>query len=181
MFLSENVIFQGLRLSLGHFGQQAPESPVSQLQNGVSTSSLPPFIEDLLTFKDYLRSNSFFQWEFQRVLKGKPRRWLTMGRNSSGSAISVLYGIFVLNSMVESLWPTLDFPTTSVYEILTRLHVIDELQQIFYLLSMILDCLGQVFGLLLVHAYLRRQDHRIWGSHKKHDTLEEKKSFGFVF
>ena len=87
-----------------------------------------------------------------------------MGRNSSGSAISILYGIFVLNSMVESLWPTLDFPTTSVYEILTRLHVIDELQQIFYLLSMILDCLGQVFGLLLVHAYLRRQDHRIIGS-----------------
>ena len=29
MFLSENVIFRGLRLSLGHFGQQAPESPVS--------------------------------------------------------------------------------------------------------------------------------------------------------
>ena len=64
MFLSENVIFRGLRLSLGHFGQQAPESPVSQLQNGVSTSSLPPFIVDLLTFKDYPRSNSFFQWEF---------------------------------------------------------------------------------------------------------------------
>ena len=59
MFLSENVIFRGLRLSLGHFGQQAPESPVSQLQNGVSTSSLPPFIVDLLTFKDYPRSNSF--------------------------------------------------------------------------------------------------------------------------
>ena len=50
MFLSENVIFRGLRLSLGHFGQQAPERPVSQPQNGVSTSSLPPFIVDLLTF-----------------------------------------------------------------------------------------------------------------------------------
>ena len=25
-FLSENVIFRGLRLSLGHFGQQVPES-----------------------------------------------------------------------------------------------------------------------------------------------------------
>ena len=49
MFLSENVIFRGLRLSLGHFGQQVPESPVSQLQNGVSTSSLPPFTVDLLT------------------------------------------------------------------------------------------------------------------------------------
>ena len=59
MFLSENVIFRGLRLSLGHFGQQAPESPVSQLQNGVSTSSLPPFIVYLLTFKEYPRSNSF--------------------------------------------------------------------------------------------------------------------------
>ena len=35
MFLSENVIFQGLRLSLGHFGQQVPDSPVYQLQNNV--------------------------------------------------------------------------------------------------------------------------------------------------
>ena len=52
MFLSENVIFRGLRLSLGHFGQQARESHVSQLQNGVSTSAPPPFIVDLLTFKD---------------------------------------------------------------------------------------------------------------------------------
>ena len=50
MFLSENVIFRGLRLSLGHFGQQVPESPVPQLQNGVSTSSLPPFIVDLQAF-----------------------------------------------------------------------------------------------------------------------------------
>ena len=49
MFLSENVIFRGLRLSLVHFGRQAPESHVSQLQNGVSTSSLPRFIVDLLT------------------------------------------------------------------------------------------------------------------------------------
>ena len=32
MFLSENVIFRGLKLSLGHFGQEVPESPVSQLQ-----------------------------------------------------------------------------------------------------------------------------------------------------
>ena len=46
MFLPENVIFGGLRFSLGHFGQQVPENPVSQLQNGVSTSSLPPFIVD---------------------------------------------------------------------------------------------------------------------------------------
>ena len=64
MFLSENVIFQGIRLSLGHFGQLAPESHVSQLQNGVSTSLLPPLIVDLLTLKYYPRSNSFFQWEF---------------------------------------------------------------------------------------------------------------------
>ena len=64
MFLSENVIFWGLRLSLGHFGQQAPESPVSQLQNGVSTSPLPLFNVDLLAFKDHPRFNSFFQWEF---------------------------------------------------------------------------------------------------------------------
>ena len=62
-FFSENVIFHGLRLYPSHFGQQGPESPVSQLQNGVSTSSLPPFVVDLLTFKDYPMSNSFFLWE----------------------------------------------------------------------------------------------------------------------
>ena len=43
MFPSEIVIFPGLRLSHGHFGQQVSESIVSQLQNGVSTSSLSPF------------------------------------------------------------------------------------------------------------------------------------------
>ena len=64
IFLSENVTFWGLRLSFGHFGQQAPESPVSQLQNGVPTSSLPPFIVYVLTFEDYPRSNSFLQWRF---------------------------------------------------------------------------------------------------------------------
>ena len=58
MFLSENVTFRGLRLSLGYFSQQAHESPVS------APSALPSFIVDLLTFKDYPRSNSFFQWEF---------------------------------------------------------------------------------------------------------------------
>ena len=47
MFLPENVIFGGLRFSLGHFGQQAPDSHVSQLQNGVSKSFLPPFIVDI--------------------------------------------------------------------------------------------------------------------------------------
>ena len=71
-------------ISLGHFGQQAPENPVSQLQNGVLTSPLPLFIVDLLAFKNYPRSSSFFQWKFMRVLKGKPRERLTMGRNSSG-------------------------------------------------------------------------------------------------
>ena len=58
MFLSEHMIYRGLRLSLGHFGQQVPESPMSQLQNSVSTSSLPPFIVDLLTIKVYPRSKS---------------------------------------------------------------------------------------------------------------------------
>ena len=71
-------------ISLGHFGQQAPENPVSQFQNGVSTSPLPLFIVDLLAFKNHPRSSSFFQWKFMRVLKGKPRERLTMGRNSSG-------------------------------------------------------------------------------------------------
>ena len=61
--LSEIVIFRGLMLSLGHFGQQAPESHVTQFQNAVSTSSLPPFIVDL-AFKDYPKSNMCFRWEF---------------------------------------------------------------------------------------------------------------------
>ena len=42
------MIFRELRLSLGHFGQQVPESPGSQLQSGVSRAPLPPFIVDLL-------------------------------------------------------------------------------------------------------------------------------------
>ena len=46
MFRSEKGVFQGPSLSLGHFGQQIPESPVFQPQNGVSTSSLSPFIVD---------------------------------------------------------------------------------------------------------------------------------------
>ena len=73
MFLSENVIFHGLRLSLGHFGQQAPERHVSMLQDGVSTFPLPPFIVDLLTFKDYPRSNSFFS---MGILEGVKRQTL---------------------------------------------------------------------------------------------------------
>ena len=76
--------FRGLRLSFGHFGQQAPESLAPQLQDGVSTSPLPLFIVDLLAFKNYPGSSSFFQWKFMRVLKGKPRERLIMGRNSSG-------------------------------------------------------------------------------------------------
>ena len=64
MFPLQNVIFWGLRLSFGHFGQQVPESPVSQLQNGVSTSSLPPFIVHfILTFKSYLSSKSLIHRE----------------------------------------------------------------------------------------------------------------------
>ena len=62
------VIFWGLRLSLGHFGGHAPESPVSHLQNGVSTSFLPRFIVDL-TFKDYPRSNPFFSMGILRCVK----------------------------------------------------------------------------------------------------------------
>ena len=71
MFLSENVIFRGLRLSLRCFGQQAPESSVSQLQNCVSTSSIPPFIVDLSTFKDYPMG-------ILEGVKGKPCKWLTI-------------------------------------------------------------------------------------------------------
>ena len=71
MFLSESVIFWGLRLSLGHFGQQALDSPVSQLPNGVSTSFLPPVILGILTLKDYPRSNSFFSMGILEGVKWK--------------------------------------------------------------------------------------------------------------
>ena len=37
----KNAIFRGLMLSLGHFGQQVPESPVSQLQNSDLLYLLP--------------------------------------------------------------------------------------------------------------------------------------------
>ena len=54
---------------------------VSQLQNGVSTSSLPPFIVDLLTFKDYPRSNSFsmeilkgVKWQTSRAAYNGPKQ-----------------------------------------------------------------------------------------------------------
>ena len=42
----KKVIFRGLRLFHSHFGQHVPENLVSQLQNGVLTSFLPPFIVD---------------------------------------------------------------------------------------------------------------------------------------
>ena len=74
---SKNVIFWGLRLSLG---QLAPESPVSQLQNGVSTSFLPPVILGILTFKDYPRSNSFFS---MGILEGV--KWKTSQAAYNGS------------------------------------------------------------------------------------------------
>ena len=76
---SENFVFRGLGLSLGHFGQQVTESPVSQLQNDASTSSLP----FLLIFEVYQRSNSFFLCKFHRVLNGRFHKRITMGRNSS--------------------------------------------------------------------------------------------------
>ena len=74
MFLSESVIFWGLRLSLGHFGQQTPESPVS------TPSALPLFIMDFLTFKDYPRSNSFFS---MGILEGV--KWQTSQADYNGT------------------------------------------------------------------------------------------------
>ena len=58
-------------LSLGHFGQQAPESSVFQLPNGVATYSLPPFTVALLTFKVYPRSNSFLSMQILERFKWK--------------------------------------------------------------------------------------------------------------
>ena len=67
-FLSKNVIFRGLRLSLDYFGQQAHQSHMSQ--PGVSTSFLPPFIVDLSTFKDYPRSDFVMYCKLSRTLFG---------------------------------------------------------------------------------------------------------------
>ena len=42
---------------------------------------LSEIVRDLLTFKVYPRSNSFFQWEFQRALNGRFHKRITMGLN----------------------------------------------------------------------------------------------------
>ena len=55
------MIFREVRLSLGHFSQQAFESP----------SSLLSFIVDLSTFKDYPMG-------ILEGVKGKPCKWLTI-------------------------------------------------------------------------------------------------------
>ena len=47
IFYEKLVYFEDFSLSLVHFGHQALEITVSQLQNGVSTSFLPPFVADL--------------------------------------------------------------------------------------------------------------------------------------
>ena len=64
-----------------------PLKALCQLQNGV-TSSLPPFIVDLLTFKDYPRSNSFFRcasisWTPLKNLWGKTVTWFQRRRELS--------------------------------------------------------------------------------------------------
>ena len=65
----------------GNSGQQVP---VSQLQNGVSTFSLPLFIVDFLTFKVYPKTISFFQWKFSKVIYGQIYFRSTMGSISTG-------------------------------------------------------------------------------------------------
>ena len=64
------MIFRGPRHSLDHFGQKAPESLVSQLQNGESTSLLPSFIVD---FVDILKITQG-QTRFFRILEGVKRQ-----------------------------------------------------------------------------------------------------------
>ena len=71
MFLPENVIFRGPRLSLDHFGQKAPESLVSQLQNGESTSLLPSFIVDFVDILKITQGQTRF---FNGILGGVKRQ-----------------------------------------------------------------------------------------------------------
>ena len=85
-----------LRLSLGHFGRQVTQNPVSQLKKGVSTSSLPPLIVDLLTVKDYPRSDSFFSMGILEGVKWKTsqaEQWAeiaVMKRTPKGNRRSIL-------------------------------------------------------------------------------------------
>ena len=72
---------QNRGLFWGYSGQQVP---VSQLQNGVSTFSLPLFIVDFLTFKVYPKTISFFQWKFSKVIYGQIYFRSTMGSISTG-------------------------------------------------------------------------------------------------
>ena len=76
VFLVESVFFRELRLSLGHIGQQALGSRVSQLQNGVPTSSLPPFSTSLLITHDPTRFTmgilEVVKWQTSRAAYNGP-------------------------------------------------------------------------------------------------------------
>ena len=87
------MIFGGLRLSLSHFGRQAPESPVSQLQNGVSTSFVPPFIVDILT-----GPTGFFSME---TLEGYPTSGLQLAETAVLHNLTFLHYGFAQNLIVS--------------------------------------------------------------------------------
>ena len=122
MIISENVIFQGPRLSLGHFGQQVPESPMSQLQNSVSTSSLPPFIVDLLTIKVYPRSKSC-KPPFQKVFFSH-----TVVPESLPWKLSFQTTFFASCRFTHNPLSTMSFRTTFVLQIV----IPDELQKLTF-------------------------------------------------
>ena len=67
------MIFRGPRLSLDHFGQKAPESLVSQLQNGESTSFLPSFIVDFVDILKITQGQTRFS---MGILEGVKRQTL---------------------------------------------------------------------------------------------------------
>ena len=90
LFLSDNVIFRGLMLSLDHF---VPENPVSQLQNCVSESSLPPWQASAL-------------WTARTTRRTRPGRRLTWHDTPGFSKISKS-GPNVSKSVLE--WPKFIF------------------------------------------------------------------------
>ena len=81
---SQKCDFSGTQAFPWPFWSSSPCKPyVSQLQNGISTSSLPPFIVDFWHLETTQDPNRFFNGNFRSVLNGKQRERLTVGRNSS--------------------------------------------------------------------------------------------------
>ena len=80
----------------------------SRVEALIATTSVVPFIVDLLTFKVYSRSNSFFQRKFSRMLNGQFHMPSTMGSNRGERCLLAK----VLHEWIETLnhfWSWFDY------------------------------------------------------------------------